>query len=89
MAAAIADDDVDTIYLLSDGRPSRGFVTHWKRVIEEIARLNRWRRVQIHTILVGTEGTDRRFMAALAELSGGHAVGGDKKPLPERDGGAK
>ncbi len=89
MAAAIDDDDVDTIYLLSDGRPSRGFVTHWKRVLEEIARINRWRQVRIHTILVGTEGTDRRFMAALAESGGGHAVGSDKKPLAERGDGQK
>jgi len=89
MAAAIADDDVDTIYLLSDGRPSRGYVTHTKRVIEEIALINRWRQVRIHTILVGTKGTDRRFMANLARLGGGHAVGSDKKPLAERGSGAE
>ncbi|MHC4931706.1 MAG: HEAT repeat domain-containing protein [Planctomycetota bacterium] len=81
LRAAIADDEVDTIYLLSDGVPSFGTVKRDYRVLQEVRRLNRWRRVVIHTILLGEKGTDRKFMKALAALTGGRAVDGKGCPL--------
>lgn len=75
------DPEVDTIYLLSDGVPSYGTVSRDYRVRQEVRRVNRWRRVAIHTILLGTRGTDRKFMLALATENGGFAVGADGKPL--------
>ncbi|MEM8885710.1 MAG: hypothetical protein AAGD14_16715 [Planctomycetota bacterium] len=81
LVAAMLDPEVDTIYLLSDGVPSYGTVSRDYRVRQEVRRVNRWRRVAIHTILLGTRGTDRKFMLALATENGGFAVGADGKPL--------
>ena len=75
------DDEVDTIYLLSDGVPSYGTVARDFRVLQEVRRHNRWRRVVIHTILLGTKGTDRKFMASLAGATGGRAVDADGRSL--------
>ena len=81
LAAALEDPEVDTIYLLSDGRPSRGTVSREFRVRQEIQRLNRWRRVQINTILLGEKTVDRNFMKRLADGNGGVAVDGEGKRL--------
>jgi HEAT repeat protein len=81
LVAAMDDEEVDTIYLLSDGVPSYGTVARDFRVLQEVRRHNRWRRVVIHTILLGTKGTDRKFMAALAGATGGRAVDADGRSL--------
>jgi hypothetical protein len=74
LLAAMLDGEVDTIYLLSDGVPSFGTIKRDYRILQEIRRRNRWRRVVIHTILLGSKGTDREFMAQLAGEHGGTAV---------------
>ena len=81
LVAALNDDEVDTVYLLSDGVPSFGTVKRDYRILQEIRRLNRWRRVRIHTILLGKKGTDRKFMRDLAALTGGLAVDAEGRPL--------
>jgi len=81
LVAAMDDPDVDTIFLLSDGVPSYGTVSRDFRVRQEVRRHNRWRRVAIHTVLLGTRGTDRRFMKRLASENGGIAVDGSGRPL--------
>ncbi|MHC4955705.1 MAG: HEAT repeat domain-containing protein [Planctomycetota bacterium] len=81
LVAAMDDPEVDTIYLLSDGVPSYGSVKRDYRVLQEVRRKNRWRRVAIHTILLGTKGTDRRFMRDLARENQGSAVDAEGQPL--------
>ncbi|MDH3590990.1 MAG: hypothetical protein OER88_03875, partial [Planctomycetota bacterium] len=81
LAAALADPEVDTIYLLSDGVPSYGTIKRSWRVRQEIERANRWRRVVIHTILLGKRGTDVEFMKRLALENGGVAVDQDGRRL--------
>jgi len=81
LLAAMDDPEVDTIYLLSDGVPSYGTIKRDYRVLQEIRSSNRWRRVAIHTILLGSKGTDRKFMRNLAHENGGMAVGADGRPL--------
>ncbi len=81
LVAAMDDPEVDTIFLLSDGVPSFGTVSRDFRVLQEVRRHNRWRRVAIHTILLGTRGTDRRFMSRLAAENGGVAVDGTGQVL--------
>ncbi len=61
---------LDTIFFLSDGQPNRGRVTNPQDIVREIRRLNRLKRVQIHTIGVG-RGHNAGFMKSLADLSGG------------------
>ncbi len=64
-------DDVDSIVLLSDGRPSRGRYDRDFRILDEFPRANRFRRTAVNTILVGTKGADRKFMEGLAAATGG------------------
>ncbi|MFM8980471.1 MAG: hypothetical protein ACKOSS_08420 [Planctomycetia bacterium] len=71
---AASQDDVDTIVLLSDGVPSRGAYDRPFRLLEEWRRANRFRRVAIHTVLVGSSGTDREFMEDLAWSTWGRST---------------
>lgn len=71
LAAAFADPNVDTIYLLTDGAPSAGPITDPGELRAEVARWNRTRRIRIHTIAVGT---DSQLMKWLAADSGGQSV---------------
>jgi HEAT repeat protein len=66
-----SQEDVDTIVLLSDGVPSRGRFDRGFRLIDEFARLNRFRRVAVDTVLVGEKNADREFMESLAASTGG------------------
>jgi HEAT repeat protein len=68
---ALLAEDVDTIVLLSDGRPSRGRYDRDFRILDEFPRANRFRRVAVNTVLVGTKGADRKFMQELAAATGG------------------
>jgi hypothetical protein len=69
-----ADEGVDTIFLLSDGRPTSGACIDEKHFLSELARVNRYRKIQIHTVLTGTKGIDKKFMKEIADLTGGQAV---------------
>ncbi len=60
----------DTFYLLTDGRPNRGRVIEPDAMITEIGRLNKFKRVVIHTIGLGRDA-DWEFLEDLAEQSGG------------------
>lgn len=59
----------DTFFVLSDGQPTVGLVDA-DAIVDAVRRLNRFRRVCIHTIAVG-EGADAPFLARLAEATGG------------------
>jgi len=65
---AFADERVDTIYLLTDGEPSSGKVVDPTEIRARIGRLNRTRKVVIHTVSVGRKS---RFLRLLAEENGG------------------
>ena len=67
----IAGEDVDTIYFLSDGRPSRGTYDRDFRLLDEFDRANRFRQVAVHTVLVGRAKADRTFLQDLARRTGG------------------
>ena len=47
---AFKDEDVDTIFFLSDGAPTWGPVTEPDAILADVRELNRFRRVHIHTI---------------------------------------
>ncbi|MCB9878519.1 MAG: VWA domain-containing protein [Planctomycetes bacterium] len=72
LRVAFADPDVDTIFLLTDGRPSTGAIVAPGRLADEVQRWNLGRGVRIHTIAIG-EKSD--FLERLANDSGGeHTV---------------
>lgn len=64
----LTDPRVDTIFLLSDGRPSRGRITNPEAILQEIGRQNRVRNVTVHTIAFGAES---EFLRQLAAQNGG------------------
>lgn len=72
---ALADDQVDTIFLLSDGAPSAGDHTVKERVRWQIRQRNRMRKVAIHCIGFGaTSATERSFLEDVAHDSGARCV---------------
>jgi HEAT repeat protein len=83
LEAAFADQDVDTIFFLSDGHPSGGTVVDPELILADVAEWNRFRRVRIHAVALlageppaafaGTEDADRAtsFMRRLAAENSG------------------
>lgn len=61
--------DVDTIFFCSDGLPSTGRFIDPVDIMEEVLRVNKTRRIVIHTIALGA--FRKKFMEELAELNGG------------------
>lgn len=65
---AFDDQDVDTIYLLTDGEPTAGEIIEPDRIRRQVAAWNETRLITLHTISVGR---DSRLLQDLAEDSGG------------------
>jgi uncharacterized protein YegL len=63
-------EGADTIFLMTDGKPNRGKVTDPALIREEIVKLNRDRKITIHTIGVG-EDHDANFLEGLARENAG------------------
>ncbi|MCP5024528.1 MAG: VWA domain-containing protein [bacterium] len=61
--------DVDTIFFLSDGRPTTGYFVKTEAILKGILEANELRKVVIHTIAIGE--FDKQFMQRLATGSGG------------------
>jgi HEAT repeat protein len=64
--------DVDTIFFLSDGRPSIGEYVDTEDILREVREVNELRRVVIHTLAIGE--FQKGFMMQLAAESGGTFV---------------
>jgi HEAT repeat protein len=61
--------DVDTIFFLSDGRPTVGEFNDPDDILREVKAANELRKVVIHTIAIGEFQKD--FMRKIAEQNGG------------------
>jgi HEAT repeat protein len=61
--------ELDTIFFLSDGRPTVGEYVDPQDVLREIREANKLRKIVIHTIAIGEFQKD--FMKQLAEENGG------------------
>lgn len=61
--------ELDTIFFLSDGRPSHGEYVDPADILREVKAANELRKVVIHTIAIGEFQKD--FMRILAEQNGG------------------
>ena len=60
---------IDTIFFLSDGRPSHGDYVDPEDILREFREANKLRKVVLHTIAIGEFQKD--FMKRLAEQNGG------------------
>jgi hypothetical protein len=61
---ALQDKRVNTIYLLTDGNPTRGRLTDPDAIVREVSVLNRLRSVTIHCIAFGEESDLLKRLAA-------------------------
>lgn len=69
---AFADAEADTIFLLTDGRPSAGALVEPEALAREVQRWNVDRGIRIHTVALGGRSD---FLERLANDSGGeHTV---------------
>ncbi len=72
---AFEDDLVDTIYLYPDGGASRGTFVATADILDELARMNRFRKIMIHTVEVAAEKPNTadniRLLKGLAEQTKG------------------
>jgi Mg-chelatase subunit ChlD len=71
LEAALTDQQVDTVFLLSDGAPSAGKFTVPADVLRAVGRLNQARRIAIHCVSVGR---DSDLLKKLAAANGGKYV---------------
>lgn len=69
LCEALSDEEVDTVYLLSDGEPTVGKVLDTQKILDEVLKKNRLMQIRIHTVAIG--GAVVSFMKALAEGTGG------------------
>jgi ribonuclease D len=75
MTAALDLEEVDTIFLLTDGAPSFGEIVDQDRVRAAVRRVNRTKKRVIETIGFGSrKPAERRLVTGLARDSGGRAV---------------
>ena len=65
---------VDTIFLLADGAPSSGTYVWKYDFVEAWVKENRFRKVMICPVLVGSSGINVDLMKWLAEGTGGFYV---------------
>ena len=75
LVLALADDDVDTLVLVTDGAPSEGARTTRTDILEGLHEMNRYRLVRVHTVEIGARSTSPRwrgFLADIAAATGGH-----------------
>ncbi len=71
--AAIREDGVDTIYLLSDGQPTVG-LTDRAQLVERTLDTARYKKVVVHVVAVGAPAHGRILLKAIADGTGGTFV---------------
>ncbi len=71
---AMEDEEVDTVFLVADGKPTYGLYCDEGNFVEFLGKENEFRKVMIHCILTGKKGTSPRFMEDVSEMTGGMFV---------------
>ena len=71
LMAAFSDPEVQVVYFMSDGAPSRGEYVDRIELVEALAEARRFSPVVVHGVLVGGGRRDEEFMKSMAESCGG------------------
>ena len=71
LRAGLADKNVDTVVLLTDGMPTAGKVRNINEIRKRFLKENRARMVLLHVVSIGQSSPQLREMA---RLSGGNYV---------------
>lgn len=66
---AIAAGGGDTVFLLTDGAPSCGTYRNKTEILESVGRMNRFRKVRIHAIGIGSQAVSERWRGLLDRLA--------------------
>lgn len=64
-------EDLEAVYLLTDGRPTEGPITAPPAIVQDILHRNRFRHLNFNTIGVSVSGPTETFLKTLAAESGG------------------
>ncbi len=64
----------DTIYFLTDGAPSRGEITDTETILSWMRDVNRFAKVDLHVIAMGSLGIDLKFLERLAKENHGEFI---------------
>lgn len=65
------DDDLEAVFLLTDGRPTAGNIVAPSGIVNDILHRNRFRHLNFNTIGIAVEGPTESFLRRLAEESNG------------------
>lgn len=68
------EDTPDTVFFLTDGKPTVGDIVEPEVLLSWFAERNRFARMHFHVITFGSQETDDRFLRRLAEENGGKFV---------------
>jgi hypothetical protein len=67
----VFDDELESVFLLTDGKPTAGHIVSTGGIVADILRRNRFRHLNFNTIGIGVQGPTESFLRTLAEQSGG------------------
>lgn len=65
------DESLETVFLLTDGRPTTGTIVAPTQIVTDIIHRNRFRHLNFNTIGVAVRGTTETFLRNLAEQTNG------------------
>jgi hypothetical protein len=79
---ATSTNGVDTMFLMTDGRPNTGRINTTDDILSELKKVNRLRKVTVHTICVGDvppggatqDSPDPAFLKKIADQNNGEFV---------------
>jgi HEAT repeat protein len=71
---AFNDKETDTIFILSDGKPTYGEYIQPANIIEKLIRHNRFRRIAINTIITGEKKSPGHLMENIAQETNGICI---------------
>jgi len=69
------EENIEAIFLASDGAPTAGAIVAPAKIIVDISRQNRFRHIMISTVGISIEGSAEDFMRELAAQNGGEYRG--------------
>ncbi|MFA5795341.1 MAG: HEAT repeat domain-containing protein [Candidatus Brocadiia bacterium] len=68
---AMKEPDVDTIFILSDGKPTYGTYIVDENIIANLEKQNRFRKITMNTVMIGEKGNNPELMRKIADVTGG------------------
>jgi len=71
LEAVLADESIDTAYLLSSGEPDTGLYVHYNRVTRHLKDANRFRKLRVHAIAYSDSEWFRKQLEEIALATDG------------------